>query len=564
MVLNGNTLSITKGNSIVLSGAVDLDADPTNEIQNLSLSKDTLKLSKANFVVLPTDNDADSTNEIQSLQQNGNSISLSKTTGTFDVAKTTNVQNGSILYATANGNNAINLTLSPIPTAYTAGMIINFKAIASNTGAVSINVNGLGSKQLFKNIVDSLEANDIEPNQMTAIIYDGFNFQFLATPYAKKANKLANDSIGSLVPKNALIATESIVPPNGFVYSGNSFQTGFKTAILNNDSSLLNFIGIDNSYNLLFYSFNYSSQTVSVSKFDTISNTFTLLTNKILNTLSNIYGYTRVQSIYSNNSIYFIHTSGTTNSPNNPPYPIKLCIEEYNITTNSWITKYTNSSSATDYYGNFGNKLGVFSNNLFFYLNIPSAGIVLNNTSGSFDLFRLDLSSNNLSRVINSNLVNSNNGRYINGNIYYFSNDSIYKLNNSFNLTYQNKFGNQNKSNSGLITVNHLCFYKDYIFNSLNNTITTKINPFTVGGGFLINNKLYINEGNTYLSNFYLSDTLLNNSSKIVSENRIQEYSIDQIFYKNNNKALFIDKGANWNNILEVTLPKVYYYHKKL
>ncbi len=78
LVLNGNTLSITKGNSIVLSGAVDLDADPTNEIQNLSLSKDTLKLTKANFVVLPKDNDADSTNEIQSLTYRNDTLQISK------------------------------------------------------------------------------------------------------------------------------------------------------------------------------------------------------------------------------------------------------------------------------------------------------------------------------------------------------------------------------------------------------------------------------------------------------------------------------------------------------
>lgn len=76
--LNGNILSITKGNSIVLSGAVDLDADPTNEIQNLSLSKDTLKISKANYVVLPKDNDADSINEIQSLSVSQNRLSISK------------------------------------------------------------------------------------------------------------------------------------------------------------------------------------------------------------------------------------------------------------------------------------------------------------------------------------------------------------------------------------------------------------------------------------------------------------------------------------------------------
>jgi hypothetical protein len=78
LVLNGNILSITKGNSVVLSGAVDLDADPSNELQNLSISKDTLKLSKANYIVLPKDNDADSSNEIQSLTYRNDSLYLSK------------------------------------------------------------------------------------------------------------------------------------------------------------------------------------------------------------------------------------------------------------------------------------------------------------------------------------------------------------------------------------------------------------------------------------------------------------------------------------------------------
>ena len=90
LVLNGNILSITKGNSIVLSGAVDLDADPTNEIQNLSLSKDTLKLSKANYVVLPKDNDADSTNEIQTLIISQNKLSLSKSNQVNIDSDTTN------------------------------------------------------------------------------------------------------------------------------------------------------------------------------------------------------------------------------------------------------------------------------------------------------------------------------------------------------------------------------------------------------------------------------------------------------------------------------------------
>ena len=61
----------------------DADADPTNELQALSLSNDTLYLSSGGFVVLPSDQindaDADPTNEIQSISRNGNTIELSET-----------------------------------------------------------------------------------------------------------------------------------------------------------------------------------------------------------------------------------------------------------------------------------------------------------------------------------------------------------------------------------------------------------------------------------------------------------------------------------------------------
>ena len=75
----GDSLHISNGNTIYLSGAVDLDSDPTNELQNLTLHKDTLKISRTNtYVVFPHDNDRDSTNELQNLSINQGTIHISK------------------------------------------------------------------------------------------------------------------------------------------------------------------------------------------------------------------------------------------------------------------------------------------------------------------------------------------------------------------------------------------------------------------------------------------------------------------------------------------------------
>ena len=84
--LNGTTLAIEDGNSIDLAsiqdGVNDADADPMNEIQDISFNPNTneLTISSGSTVTLPsggTDADADPTNELQVLDLNGTQISIS-------------------------------------------------------------------------------------------------------------------------------------------------------------------------------------------------------------------------------------------------------------------------------------------------------------------------------------------------------------------------------------------------------------------------------------------------------------------------------------------------------
>jgi hypothetical protein len=69
------------------------------------------------------------------------------------------------------------VTLDPAPTAYTAGMTIAFKAVNANTGASTVNVNGLGVKSLKKNGGTALSSGDIPAGYIVVAIYDGTNFQ---------------------------------------------------------------------------------------------------------------------------------------------------------------------------------------------------------------------------------------------------------------------------------------------------------------------------------------------------------------------------------------------------
>ena len=92
-------------------------------------------------------------------------------------------QSGSQLYAAdAGSSDAYVLTLSPVPAAYTTGMVIHFKANTKNTGASTLNVNSLGAKNIYKNVDQNLENDDIQASQIVSVVYDGTNFQLLSFP----------------------------------------------------------------------------------------------------------------------------------------------------------------------------------------------------------------------------------------------------------------------------------------------------------------------------------------------------------------------------------------------
>lgn len=94
------------------------------------------------------------------------------------------VQDGSSIWGgTAGGTaDALTLTLTPAITAYATGMVIEFIAGASpNTGAATVNVNGVGVKNLRqRDGSTALVAGDIAAGTSCTIIYDGTSFRLLA------------------------------------------------------------------------------------------------------------------------------------------------------------------------------------------------------------------------------------------------------------------------------------------------------------------------------------------------------------------------------------------------
>jgi len=94
--------------------------------------------------------------------------------------------NGTFNFAAdAQANDTYVIILSPAPTAYTTGMMIVFTANTVNTGACTVDVNGLGPKALKVSFNADPPNGWIKAGSVVIAVYDGTNFQMLqpdATP----------------------------------------------------------------------------------------------------------------------------------------------------------------------------------------------------------------------------------------------------------------------------------------------------------------------------------------------------------------------------------------------
>ncbi|WCK12334.1 hypothetical protein G6L41_008630 [Agrobacterium tumefaciens] len=118
------------------------------------------------------------------------------------------VQAGKVSYCIAGGTAAaITATLSPVPDAYREGMRIKVKLAASIPGACTINVNGLGAKNITRSDLTPLKAGDGLAGQVLDLVYDGTRFQV--------AGLLSSAQTPSNVQVFTVAGTSSWVVPAG-------------------------------------------------------------------------------------------------------------------------------------------------------------------------------------------------------------------------------------------------------------------------------------------------------------------------------------------------------------
>ena len=106
---------------------------------------------------------------------------LANGTAATDAATVAQIQSNGAALVTVTGTDTLVGTLTPALTTYVTGAVYYFIAPATNTGAVTLNIDTLGAKSVTRDGTTALVAGDLVSGEMVAVVYDGTRFQLISS-----------------------------------------------------------------------------------------------------------------------------------------------------------------------------------------------------------------------------------------------------------------------------------------------------------------------------------------------------------------------------------------------
>lgn len=151
-----------------------------------------------------------------------------------DAAQYGQLQAGATTIATVSGTDTLTGSLTPAITAYATGNLFSFVAVATNTGATTINLNSLGAKSITKSGTTALAAGDLVSGQVYLIEYDGTRFQLInpSVPIPTGILPIVNGGTGASTLAGANIAVTNAAQ----TFTGG--QRGAVTALTSSSASI--------------------------------------------------------------------------------------------------------------------------------------------------------------------------------------------------------------------------------------------------------------------------------------------------------------------------------------
>ena len=144
-------------------------------------------------------------------------------------------QSGAKTYATTSGVDTYAAVISPAITSYGAGQTFIIQFASANTGAATLNLNGLGAKPLVRNGGAALVAGDLSAGGLYAVAYDGTSFWLLSAVGSLSlatVNARAGSDFSVVAPSAPRVTTASAlyVVLARFIFAGTA-AAGALTAI---------------------------------------------------------------------------------------------------------------------------------------------------------------------------------------------------------------------------------------------------------------------------------------------------------------------------------------------
>jgi hypothetical protein len=109
---------------------------------------------------------------------------------------------------TVTGTNTLAGTSVPPYTAYVAGMTLSFIPVNTNSGAVTLDLDGLGAKNIFVGSSTALSSGDLVAGRIAQIQYDGTRFQLYQSSLAD--NSVTTAKIVDLNVTTAKLAANAV------------------------------------------------------------------------------------------------------------------------------------------------------------------------------------------------------------------------------------------------------------------------------------------------------------------------------------------------------------------
>jgi hypothetical protein len=248
ITINGTLRNVTGINFTGVTSMADVATMIQTAIRALTLSTETVAWSVNHFIITSALTTSSSAITVTSATGGGTDISGAGASNWMDCDTGNGVVTNAVLNRTADagqlikldasgniadklfntnplyalgasGSDAYAVSIPATPTAYYTGMKVDFKADVANTGACTINVNGLGAKDIKKNYNAALETGDIVAGQLVELEYDGTNFQAMSFQSVKSA---IQDNVPNTFDTFGTFYTYSVYPGSnvGFTLNG--------------------------------------------------------------------------------------------------------------------------------------------------------------------------------------------------------------------------------------------------------------------------------------------------------------------------------------------------------